>query len=397
MKCSGEETGCRRCTKQSLVCHYSTQKQMGRPTKRRMREAPVPSIGEAGEYEWPPGYWASLLTAGLDSTTALEPPDILPPIHLFPQQQNEGEHYNLDITGPGQLPEPKSSGYALPPVPATSTPWPDFSEVSASSSYLPGTTTTMHSEEPLSNLNSTPSSPNTDSTRTDSTRTGADCACLSCLYLCLSNISTVSSFPITKDTLCSLSIAARTARDVIRCEVCPTNFAKGVQNVMLTATLLTVAADCWVCVSKANASELGQQTVSPQYVSLVNSSPDPAEAWRCWLRQVVRRAVIGGAVDEYAGVQCSQIPDLLSVIKEMEARQRRWHSKAGLHPFNGLYNSQERSSNEPTDTGCHHRLQAERQWCDEEDAVCLRVIGNARAVLSQLNFEPHEYPDGVVP
>src|ERR1700760_1362069 len=35
LKCSGEPTGCGRCVKQKLTCHYSAQKQMGRPRKRQ--------------------------------------------------------------------------------------------------------------------------------------------------------------------------------------------------------------------------------------------------------------------------------------------------------------------------------------------------------------------------
>ncbi|EXJ70549.1 uncharacterized protein A1O5_06619 [Cladophialophora psammophila CBS 110553] len=35
LKCSGEPTGCERCVKQNLTCHYSAQKQMGRPRKRQ--------------------------------------------------------------------------------------------------------------------------------------------------------------------------------------------------------------------------------------------------------------------------------------------------------------------------------------------------------------------------
>ena len=35
LKCSGEPTGCARCIKQRLTCHYSKQAQMGRPRKKR--------------------------------------------------------------------------------------------------------------------------------------------------------------------------------------------------------------------------------------------------------------------------------------------------------------------------------------------------------------------------
>ncbi|KIX96981.1 uncharacterized protein Z520_07095 [Fonsecaea multimorphosa CBS 102226] len=35
LKCSGEPAGCARCLKHNLTCHYSAQKQMGRPRKRQ--------------------------------------------------------------------------------------------------------------------------------------------------------------------------------------------------------------------------------------------------------------------------------------------------------------------------------------------------------------------------
>ncbi|EXJ86602.1 hypothetical protein A1O3_03555 [Capronia epimyces CBS 606.96] len=35
LKCSGAPSGCERCLKQHLICHYSAQKQMGRPRKKQ--------------------------------------------------------------------------------------------------------------------------------------------------------------------------------------------------------------------------------------------------------------------------------------------------------------------------------------------------------------------------
>lgn len=394
MKCSGEATGCSRCIKQTLFCHYSIQKQMGRPRKKRMRaeddDIPMPSVGEAGEYVCPD---PASQTTGLDAAATVDAFRIFPPFycatmakmpHAFPHLQSVGDgrldnNNNTDHNNAWQSEQPSG----LFPIPATASPWPDFSMVSASSSCL-------SSSIPLPGL------PETQPKCANPTGDSAECSCLSCLYLCLSHLSTLSYFPVTQQTICSLYIAARTVRGIIRCEICTKSFASGMQNVMLTGTLLNVVADAWLRVSEADAAELGKQAALPQYVASINSTLDPAESWKQWLRQVVRRAVIGGPVDPSAGFQCSSTPDLLSLIKEMEARQRRWHSGPGSHPWD---RSQDQSLNGPTGGHDHHNGHsplAENQDCDERDLLCLRVVGSARRVISRFKFELHEYPDGVV-
>lgn len=260
------------------------------------------------------------------------------------------------------------------PVPPSSSPWPDFSTVSEATASLfpaPSSLPDMHSlplTPPTSNL-SDPASP--------------QCTCLSYLYLCLSHISSIASFPVNSHTLCSLYIAARTATSVIRCQSCPKVFATGIQNVMFIGTLLTVVADAWLRVYNSDPVELGMQSAPPEYISCVLQSADPAQAWNDWLRQIVRRAVIGGPLDPRAGTRCSEQPDLLSLIMEVENRQRRWH-EPGQHPLTG-YNPMDPSEQEPSYDG------------NEKELWCLRVVGSARSVIAKFNFEPHEFPGGIVP
>lgn len=151
---------------------------------------------------------------------------------------------------------------------------------------------------------------------------------------------------------------------------------------MFTGTLLTVVADAWLRVYNSDPVELGMQSAPPGYVSRVLQSEDPAHAWNDWLRQIVRRAVVGGHLDPEAGTRCSDQSDLLSLITEVENRQRRWH-EPGNHPFTGL---------EPLTPGSdgHERS------CDEKELLCLRIVGNARSVIAKFNFEPHEFPQGIV-
>lgn len=264
------------------------------------------------------------------------------------------------------------------PVPESSSPWPDFATVSESTSTLfphPTNFLDAHSlplTPPMTNL-ADPATP--------------QCTCLSYLYLCLSHISSVGSFPINSHTLCSLYIAARTAQDVIRCEACPKNFATGVQNVMFTGTLLTVVADAWLRVYNSDASELGMQSAPPEFASKVTQSPNPAEGWKSWLRQIVRRAVVGGPLSPEAGTRCSGQPDLLSLIREVENRQRRWH-EPGQHPM-------ERYTPQRCSPVGHNFNDGDQH--DEKKLLCMRVVGSARVVLSKFNFEPHDFPEGVIP
>lgn len=264
------------------------------------------------------------------------------------------------------------------PVYETSSPWPDFATVSES--------TSMPLSPPTNFLNAH-SLPLTPPMTNLADPTTPQCTCLSYLYLCLSHISSIASFPVNSHTLCSLYIAARTAQDVIRCEACPKNFATGVQNVMFTGTLLTVIADAWLRVYNSNATELGVQSAPPEFATKVMQSPNPAEGWKSWLRQIVRRAVVGGYLSPEAGTRCSEQRDLLSLIREVENRQRRWHAP-GQHPMTG------HNLMHPTAVGLN---QNDEERTDEKELLCMRVVGSARAVLSKFNFEPSDFPEGVIP
>lgn len=393
LKCSGEATGCSRCVKQSLACQYSIQKQMGRPKKRVREDEDVGAPGIIETESWTNmhnnqySFDAGNNTAVASDAVQHCPPPVFPPMDrtpgLFPDllsANNEHNHYwQTD---------------QLTSVPATATPWPDFSSVSAASSSLSAMPSNFPDMQayPLSPPNSNPPD------------TSAQCTCLSYLYLCLSHLSSLSPFPVSQHTLCSLFIAAKTARNVIRCEICPKRFATGMQNVMFLGTLLNVVADTWLRVSQTNAEELGRQAAPAPYAASLMQSSNPLDGWRIWLRQTVRGAVIGGPIDEPGRCQCSDSPDLLSLIKEMEERQRNWHSSETSHP---LYQSQQphcANGQSPThgsfdvnrSPNYSDGADAQRDACNERDLLCLRIVGSARNVISKFNFEPYEYPDGVV-
>lgn len=390
LKCSGEPRGCSRCVKHSIVCHYSIQKQMGRPPKKRLREDDSVGLSEvAGSDTWPDtnDNQFSSFDYGNNTVGASEVHQLCPPVYFASMNRTPETPSHLLSTDDGHRHSLQPD--QLTSIPATAGPWPDFSSVSAASSRL----SLMPPD--LSALQAFPLSPPSS----DPPDTSTHCTCLSYLYLCLSHLSSLSPFPISRHTLCSLFIASKTARDVIYCEVCPKRFATGMQNIMLLGTLLNVIADCWLCVSKADAQELGTQAAPPDYVTSVMQGPNPDETWRSWLRQTVRNAVIGGPIIQSGRTQCSDSPDLLSLIKEVEERQRRWHSGEDVHPMHRASNPL-MFGNGPSgsDDQCDSLAASDvgKEDFHERDLLCIRVVGMARQVISKFNFEPHEYPDGVV-
>ncbi|KAL8404252.1 hypothetical protein RB594_009203 [Gaeumannomyces avenae] len=54
LACSKEPSGCARCVREGIVCHYSPQKQMGRPRKRPRAEVPSDSGDRATQSQPPP-------------------------------------------------------------------------------------------------------------------------------------------------------------------------------------------------------------------------------------------------------------------------------------------------------------------------------------------------------
>ncbi|RDW76244.1 Zn(II)2Cys6 transcription factor rglT [Aspergillus mulundensis] len=366
LKCSGELSGCSRCIKQSLACHYSVQKQMGRPPKKRLREDndDTSYLNVPNTETWANPQIAHISDLGEAIADVSEEPQILSSTHPSPYSFPYRLSTDEDHRHTWQLAPNESTGS----IPATTSPWPDFSSVSAAApkpfTMPPGLTPPLmpsHSD----------SSPD------------QECSCLSYLYLCLSHLSSLKPFPISQHTICSLYISARTARSVIRCPSCPTKFDTGLQNVMFTGTLLNVIADSWLRVSRAEACELGNQVAPPAYAAKINRSPDLRAAWNDYLRQLVRFSVIRGRMDLDAQTTCAQqAPSVLDLVEEMEARQRRWHESPDSHPL-----PPDQRLNDRSDQDCLSR--------DEQDLLCIRVAKSARNVIAKFGFQLDEYPESV--
>ncbi|KAE8549720.1 hypothetical protein EYB25_008244 [Talaromyces marneffei] len=398
LKCSGDQAGCRRCMTQGLHCHYSIQKPMGRPRKKQKLD---------GDNNYNPDGTERNLGAISEIEREWVSADLGPDIHVLCPQVYLSRYGGLVPAKDQSFPSPSSTlpqpPQPLEPIAATLDPWPDFSITSAAGSMLSNvpSSTAMGDDAPT-------------------------CPCLSYLYLCLSTLSSLNSFSVTRETTTSLYTAARTAQSVIRCEICPLRFATGMQNVMMLGTLLSVMADAWYRISLVDAGSLGSELASPEFKQLVinNKSPHVDEfTWDHWLRRFLCRAIIGTPISPQLcppSAVCNITPDLYSLVRELEDRQRYWHSIRVAHPTEPFDTTRADFVSLPTpplSTGCTSEKECNadtnstscstmstpldpaeaQQNAQERDFLCLKIVGAAKQLIKKFKFQPEEYTEGVPP
>jgi hypothetical protein len=149
---------------------------------------------------------------------------------------------------------------------------------------------------------------------------------------------------------------------------------------MLLGSLLNVIGDSWLRVYRMNPEDWGNDAVPSSYIDSLPTNPElRRERWKQWLYQVVRHAVIGSSVDPFVidaiQTQCLESPNLLSLIEELEARQRRWHA-TGRTSFDCKLN-------DPSNLSI-------AQISEHRDFLCLRIVGSARILIGNFGFEPDE-------
>ncbi|PGH19141.1 hypothetical protein AJ80_04219 [Polytolypa hystricis UAMH7299] len=383
LKCSGETSGCSRCVKHRLVCHYSIQKQMGRPPKARARKVESSDTASASPDPYHHGYTPDPSESSqAPFFSSPDPAALHDASNLCPGPYRSYMASNCEIrpgpfvtSGPlyeQSTPMPYQPHQAPPPLPVCASPptsWPDYSNVSASG--------LLSHSSPQSSLQS----PNFhDTSSLSTTQENPQCTCLSYLYLCLSSLSTLSTFPLGAQSLETLYTAARTAQEVIRCEICPQAFNTCTQNLMLLGTLLSVVADGWLRISRSTPEELGHATVTPSFIAaLPSDAGDRRAKWADWLHHVVRHGVAGSDVVPTVNAvqaQCLEAPSLLSLVEELEARQHRWH--AASPPSLMHHHHHQHMHNRDAGTT--------EQQHQERDYLCLRIIGQARNVIAQIGF-----------
>ncbi|KAI1335642.1 hypothetical protein F5Y15DRAFT_242872 [Xylariaceae sp. FL0016] len=242
LACTKEPDGCSRCKRESIVCHYSPQKPMGRPRKRPRDETTH----------------ASALTAPSCKTSMTElPPDTADPgmdfINLL-----LGEDFSFDMPMQPEIEaQPDTS-----PAWSSYTPLGDVNfepvPVDASQSFSPANIDPALFIAPANTAPSPPApeqvpslSPNSASTPESNaslhTASMPSCACTAELYLALASMQKLSSEVET--AIREARMAAKTAYQVVNCPQCgskielpvgmhSTQMLHHFQNLMLLATLI---------------------------------------------------------------------------------------------------------------------------------------------------------------
>ena len=239
------------------------------------------------------------------------------------------------------------------------------------------------------------------------------CACLPNSYLTLSSLSSLASFPISVHTIESLQTAHRTVHSVLYCPICPTKFQSGMQNVMMSGTVLTVLADNWHRVRKAPAEELRSGFSPPRASSLAERPPlteGQSEEWRTFAFHVLRANVFGDESTPFppchqsstehrpesilpidhgvqqshplASINTSSTPTLLSLVDAMERRQACWHGKM---PDTGEFPKRMSQSALGEHMQGLTSEQLKEAEMEQDGHLCLRLVQSARAVLRTLD------------
>lgn len=169
-----------------------------------------------------------------------------------------------------------------------------------------------------------------------------NCACLSSMYLALSNLSTMDSSFAFPYALHPLREAMTTASSVIACDICPQQFITGLQNVQLLGALLTSIAERFgkvVTAINAEASRADAAHETKKFrladlntptshlhtsglgcVTAFSLDLSPIE-WKSLAKKVVKAEVLGPSGSD----DCC--PYFLGLVEQMEQRQARWHSR----------------------------------------------------------------------
>ena len=236
------------------------------------------------------------------------------------------------------------------------------------------------------------------------------CACLSTLYLTLSNLATMDpsfSFPTA---LHPLREAMSIASQVLSCTACPTRFITGLQNVQLLNALLMSLAERFsrvltsitneaTSLDQHNASASPSEQKSKVFRLADLSTPGhlhtgglgcaaafslsftPAE-WRSMAKKVVRAEVYGPS----DGTNCCAY--LLGLITAMEKRQDQWHKSPPPLDFpkdsNG--NTMSRSFTAGAGAGGHATGGECQPAHGDGEHLCLKMLEGTRRMVDTFDW-----------
>ncbi|KAK8021555.1 hypothetical protein PG990_006693 [Apiospora arundinis] len=257
LACSKEADGCTRCKREGIACHYSPQKQMGRPRKRPREEqeasndtsaGPTPNSDESPNktpmFSVPPDTedpglaFLSFLSGGDTMFDTSLPPGLLDDMTLLPPYEDTGINNNnsgSDNKGLGQFGymdmnygqvdfgdagvdqgpslSPSSN---LDPALISMAETPEGSVPNMSSGSSASAESSVHDHHsPPSMMTASHNSNNNNGGGSGST---AACACTANLYLALDSMQKLSNS--VTEGIRQARVAAKTAYQVINCPVC---------------------------------------------------------------------------------------------------------------------------------------------------------------------------------
>lgn len=415
LKCSGEPTGCSRCVKQNLICHYSEQKQMGRPRKRQKTEtessppskqAPSPPrpIQPAPELTGEPSFNGDILDPSLSfahderaqfenicngpiaqSIRSSRKPTYQD--HSTPGLQSTNSDTSHSHNG-ASTPTPDQFDPFTTAYPTDIANWPDFSTLDilplpVEDKWQPKDNDAMVPTDPDVNLDALSNLPSVPA-----------CPCLPNLYLTLSTMSTLSSFPFTPQTIKTIESAYLTAKGVIYCPVCPQKFDTGSSNLMLGCTLLNVLGDQWHRFRRLSVEDVRKSFGTPEQQQSFITTKEGL-AWRVFAHNIIRAYVFGdqpappppgSTPTSSVGPALSFSEDassplkfpsttLLSLCDALTRRQRQWHRLDEVtDEFPDRVNADLMTGHlvgeTPNASGRH---------------LCLEIISQARCILGKLD------------
>jgi Fungal Zn(2)-Cys(6) binuclear cluster domain len=450
LKCSGDFPACLRCAQQNLSCHYSVQKQMGRPRKRRKLadDAQVSLVVNAGTSETlishencpDQGHQSRLHAVDqilyphpeLGCISSNKPSSPFPsPLSLpLPPPESTLTSYPLDSDlaslgsrvdrVQGAVSPPSSSDPTTPPslctiaesFPSTQD-WTEyFNAITAPEDVLHthGVNTSPTNYFPV--ITSTPPAidhyPPLDLATwlpPDPIAHAPSCNCLTDLYLALSRLSALPSDSINTGTVESLQSATRTAHTVLYCPICPQSLQSGVQNVMLLATLLMIIADRWSRILRAPPQLLAQGfSIDPAYAlpTLLNPWTTAKDMeWKLFAHYLIRQYVFGdtpppgihipGVCPFLSSSAPLPKPPLIILQNLCGAFERRQKARHGLIEATGEFPQPHSSAVAPWEHDCSegHGLQLPNDTATEKrEHLCLKIVDSVRTALASVDRKP---------
>ncbi|KAF2189498.1 hypothetical protein K469DRAFT_658388 [Zopfia rhizophila CBS 207.26] len=351
LKCSGELPQCSRCEREGIRCVYSPQKQMGRPRKRRRDDVGTPAERFSEDH-------SNISRSNFSDLELISPPE-----------------FN-DLSGFSDIQE---NGIVNSLVP--------HDDSTLANVYTQGLTSEFgFGINPMidpSLWNATATSPKFDSPIALELNQPAEapCTCLSIMYLTLTDLQTMTSFAFP-GVVPTLRQAINTASLIMQCEKCPKEPFSAIQNVMTLSSLLSALAARFhkvlheIDIEADRLERTGEKKpfrigdTNPALQHLHTGTPDcpmsfnielEAKDWRQLAKKALKTEVLGGG---------SNPTPLSTLLDQMEARQRRWHTDNTNH--------EERA-----------RIFGSQNMCSAKgnDATCLRMVNQVRGMVANMVWE----------